>query len=299
MKLRSKLFYIYLIFLVIYTGFTLLPTPDPAILALYSLSALELRLLDITIIALLAGIWFAGFYGYTKLHDYGYAIRKDKDGKHINKITTGVLFLVLWLPVSSTVSAILNYIAMKHVGLLSAVKILENYINLILPLVGFIFIGIGARGLSELVRRRPTYIATHLIAIVFVYIGLVYYRLVATTYHRADVYHMSIWLILTTIVAPYIYMWLIGMLATYEIYSYWRSVAGIVYRRSWNLLALGLGWLVVMSIAFQYLTTLSARLNALPLYWLLAIVYSLLLVLAISFVLIALGARKLQRIEEV
>ncbi len=248
---------------------------------------------------MLAGIWFAGFYGYAKLQDYARLIRQDKDGQHVSKLTRGVFFLVMWLPVSSVASAILNYIAIKHHGLLAAVKIIENYINLLLPLVGFIFIGIGARGLSELAQHRPTYRSANIMVIALVYIGLIYYRLVATTYHRADVYHMPIWLILTTIVGPYVYMWFIGMLATYEIYRYRRKVAGVVYRKSWNLLALGLGWLVVMSIGFQYLTTLSARLNGLSLYWLLAIVYSVLLVLAISFVLIALGARKLQKIEEV
>lgn len=299
MKIRSKLFYIYLLSLILYTGFTLLPAPDPTAMALYDLNALDVRLIDITIILLQAIIWFAGFYGYAKLHDYAYLIKKDRDGRYISKIAKGVLFLVMWLPVSSVVSAILNYISLRHAGLLPAAKIVENYVSLVFPLLGFSYIGIGARGLSELVRRRPTYRAANILIILFIYIGLVYYHLVATTFHRSQVYHMSIWPILVTIVAPYLYMWFVGMLATFEIYLYRRSVEGIVYRQSWNLLALGLAWLILMSIAVQYLTTLSAHLSGLSLYWLLVIIYSLLLVLAISFIFIALGARKLRKIEEV
>jgi hypothetical protein len=207
--------------------------------------------------------------------------------------------MVIWLPINSVTSAVLNYISSHHLGFVPAAAIIENYVNLALPFAGIILISLGARGLSEMVKQRPTYRATSILAAFLIYIGLVYYRLVATTAHRASIYHMSIWLVLLTIVAPYIYMWFMGMLATYEIFNYRQKVAGIVYRKSWGLLAFGIGWLVVLSIGVQYLTTLSARLMHLSIYWILVIVYSLLLVYSVGFVLIALGARKLQKIEEV
>lgn len=55
----------------------------------------------------------------------------------------------------------------------------------------------------------------------------------------------------------------------------------------------------MMSISVQSLTTLTPHLVHLSIYWTLAIIYSLLLVLSVGFVLIAIGARQLQRIEEV
>jgi len=299
MQLRSKLFYSYLFFLIIYSGFTLLPAPSKIILTQYHLSATGLRLIDVTIIVLLAVIWYAGFYGYGKLRQYAQLIGKDRDGKHVVMLTRGIFLMVMWLPINSTVSAILNYIAHRHLGFVPAAAIIENYVNLVLPLAGVILISLGARGLSEIVKQRPTYRAISILAAVLIYTGLVYYRLVATTAHRSSIYHMSIWLILLTLVAPYIYMWFMGLLATYEILNYRLKVAGIVYRKSWGMLAFGIGWLVVTSIGVQYLTTLSARLMHLSIYWILVIVYSLLLVYSVGFVLIALGARKLQKIEEV
>jgi hypothetical protein len=298
-KLRSRLFYSYIFFLIIYSGFILLPAPAPATLLQYHVSALGLRLLDLTIILILAGIWFAGFYGYAKLQMYTGLIRGGKDGKQVTKLTKGIFLLVMWLPVSSVISAILNYLAVKRPGLLPAVAIINIYVNLLFPFLGFFIISQGARGLSELVRQRPTFRASNALAVIVIYIGLVYYRLVATTDHRTAIYHMPIWLILIAVVAPYVYMWSIGLLAAYEVYLYRQKVAGIVYRKSWSLLALGLCWLIVVSIGFQYLTTLSARLGHLSIYWLLVIVYSLLLVLSVGFVLVALGARNLQKIEEV
>lgn len=299
MKLRSKLFYSYLFFLIVYSGFVLLPAPAPATLLQYHVSPLGLRIIDVTIILILAGIWFAGFYGYGKLQTYTRLIRGSKDGKRVAKLTRGIFLLVMWLPVSSTTAAVLNYIAVKRPGLLPQVSIINIYVNLLLPLLGFFIISKGAWGLSEMVRHRPTFRTSNILAIFVIYIGLIYYRLVVTTAHRNDIYHMSIWLILITVVAPYIYMWFIGLLAAYNIDLYRQKVAGIVYRKSWRLLSLGLCWLIVVSIAFQYLTTLTARLSHLSIYWLLAIVYSLLLVLSAGFVLVALGARNLQKIEEV
>jgi len=299
MNVRSKLFFGYLFALIIYAGFTLLPAPSPITLAQYHLSALELRLIDVTIIILLAGIWFAGFYGYAKLRTYSQLIRGSKDGKPVAWLTHGILLLALWLPISMVISAILNYISLRHLSLLPATTIIDNYIGLLFPLAAFLFISKGARGLTDLARQRPNFWALHVVAIVLVYIGLIDAHLVAATSNRDAVYHLSIWLILTTLVAPYIYMWLIGLIATYELYRYRLKAQGIVYRSSWTLLSLGMGWLIVLSIALQYLTTITSRLSSLSIYWLLIIIYSVLLVLSVGFILIAAGARKLQKIEEV
>ncbi len=299
MKIRSKLFYSYLLFLIVYSGFILLPAPSPIILLQYHVSTLALRIIYITIIILLAAIWFAGFYGYAKLRNYTLLIKDDADGEQVAKLLKGIFLLVMWLPVTSVISAVFNYIASKHTGLLPAATIIENYISLLFPLVGFILISLGARGLSQIVRWRPTFNEANVLAVLLIYIGLIYFHLVASTPNRDTVYHMSVWLILTTLVAPYLFMWYLGFMATFGIYHYHQKVKGAVYKKSWSLLALGLGWLILMSIVFQYLTSLSARLSHLSIYWIVAILYSLLLVLSVGFVLIAIGTRKLQRIEEV
>jgi hypothetical protein len=295
----SKLFYSYIIFLAIYTGFALIPAPLPATLALYDVSATGLRLIYVTIILLLAVIWFAGFYGYAKLNDYNKMIDGNKDGHEVDKLTKGLFLIVMWLPVSQVISIVTNYFALRHPGWLPTVTVINNYIGLIIPLVGFVYIGMGARGLSTMVKHRPSYPATNVLAILIIYIGLIYLRLVATTQNRDMVYHMSMWLIILTLAAPYVYMWAVGLVAAYEIYLYHQKVAGVVYKKSWSLLAAGLGWLIVMSVVVQYLTTLNARLAHLSIYWLLVIIYSLLLVMSVGFILVALGARKLQKIEEV
>ena len=299
MKLKSKLFYCYIFFLVAYSCFTLLPSPLPATLSQYHVSVLGLRIIDVTLILLLAAIWYAGFYGYAKLYEYAQLIKDNKDGEQVLIISKGVLLLVMWLPISSTISAIFNFVTIKHMGFMPAAKIIENYVGLILPLAGFVYISMGARKLSELVNQRPSYIATNVLALFLTFIGIIYVHLVATTQNRNLIYHMPLWLIQITIVAPYIYMWFMGLLAVYEIYQYRQKVKGILYKRSWGLMSLGLGSLIVVTIGLQYLTTLSSHLIKLSIYGILAIIYALLVMIAVGFVLIAGGTRKLQRIEEV
>ncbi|HET7059880.1 MAG TPA: hypothetical protein VFH99_00980 [Candidatus Saccharimonadales bacterium] len=299
MKLKSRLFYGYILSLVLYSAIVLIPKPSPTILMQYHITAGRLRVIDITIILVLAAIWFAGFYGYGKFRDYAKTIRNTKDGKHIKQLSTGLLLLVLWLPVSSIISSALNYIALRHPAWLHATTIINHYVSVILPLAAYVFISLGARGLSRLARQRPSFWATNIISILLIYTGIVYIRLVASTHHRGLLYQMSIWPIFLTLVAPYIYMWSIGAMAAYELFLYSRKSPGFIYRKSWRLLAFGFGWLIITSIAFQYLTSLTARLQHLSLYTLLVIVYALLALLSIGFVLIAFGTRKLQKIEEV
>jgi hypothetical protein len=66
-----------------------------------------------------------------------------------------------------------------------------------------------------------------------------------------------------------------------------------------NLLAKGIGGVILISILIQFLTTASARLNRLNLTPLLIIVYCLLLLYGIAYGFIAVGAKRLKRIEEV
>jgi hypothetical protein len=206
-KLSYRLLCSYLFFVIVYAVLVLLPSPQPAVLKRYGVSVTGLRLIDLSIIIILAVIWFTGFYGYTKLYKYSKLIRKDKDGQHVYTITQGILLLALWLPISSTLSALLDYIAGKQSSLISAATVVFNYIDLIVPLVGFILIGKGAHCLSTLVRKRTiyNYKLTLLLAALLAYIGIVYMHLIVSSSQRRLIYHLSFWLLSLTIVAPYIF----------------------------------------------------------------------------------------------
>jgi hypothetical protein len=300
MRFKSKVIYLYLVLIFIYAAGTLLLPPAKDTLQKYHLTLLHLRLVSLTIIILYGAIWLCAFYGFYKLSNYAHLIRKNKDGKPISKLTIGIGLLALWLPAVAIFSLYSNYFAQNHAGWLPAVTIAQNYLSLIMPLAGFIFISIGSCELSGLVKKLPTVRATNIIVLLVVIAGVIYTYLITSTHNRLNsTYHMPLGLVIATFVVPYIFMWYLGIKSFYEIYLYKTKVAGIIYRKAWTLLSLGLGWLIAVSISLQYLTTISQRLSRLSLNSILIIVYILLLAMAIGYVLIALGAKNLKRIEEV
>lgn len=303
---KNYILYSYIVLVLLYFGIIFLTPPAAATLHRYHLTATTLRLLDVTIALPLAFIWYMALYGYARLKSYSQLIKTSKDGRQIVKITQGLMVLALGLPLSAVISAILKYIADNHAQLTGLSSVISNYVNLLFPLIAFVIISGGTRGLSELVKARPTARATHALILGFVVIGVGYCYFVLAAVRTPSlahtdntVYHLPVWAVLLTLVVPYLYMWFIGLFSAYQIYLYNHKVAGVLYRRSWTLLAAGVGSVILTSIVLQYLTSLSDRLNRLSLGAVLLVVYILLLLLALSYGVVALGAKKLQQIEEI
>lgn len=108
MKTKSKIFYLYAALVIIYIATALFIPPAPGMLHKYHISLLTLRLLDIALDIPYALIWFAGFYAFVKLRNYSSSIKHSKDGKHVLTIAYGVLLLVLWPPLASTLGNIFS-----------------------------------------------------------------------------------------------------------------------------------------------------------------------------------------------
>ncbi len=302
-----QLLYIYALAVLVYLTLVFTTKPTKLILKTFGITELKYWVIVVTAEVLLAIVWAIAYYGYYYLSRYASTIKaSSKEGKPINRLTLGVGVLVFQLPITSLVSEILNKWAAHDHRLLPATTIISHYVEVGLPLIAFILISIGARGLTERVKQRPSQKATHLLAILFIIIGALYTYLIfkgvpnSLTNYRFDlaVYDLPNWLILTTLVMPYIYTCFLGLLAAYEIYLYACKSPGIIYRRSFLLLAVGLGWTLSLSVATQYITILT-RITLFRLSALLFIIYILLILLAVGYILIAWGAKKLQRIEEV
>jgi hypothetical protein len=208
--------------------------------------------------------------------------------------------LAYWLPITTTISTISDYFVDNHASYTAPIGIFHNYLTLLLPLVGFIYISIGARKLSELTKHRMSLRDINILVITLALIAVTYTFLMVTTNNQLrDSYHMPQSVMLLTVALPYIYMWSIGLLAVYEIHHYQMNAPGVVYRKSWRMLALGLGSIITVTIFLQYLITISEKLTKLSLSRILLLVYALLIMIAISYILIAIGVRTLKRIEEV
>jgi hypothetical protein len=298
MNIRSRLFYAYILLVIIYAATVLIFVPD-GVAQRYDLSPLEYRLLTLTIVVPLSLIWFAAFYGYGKLRAYTKLIRSTADGRHTSQIAHGIMVLAFGLPISTIASTISNRLSESSPALASAAIITENYLSLLIPLIAFSFISVGARGLSDLAKQRPSQRAINILAGLFIAIGVMYCYVALTSGDLQGVYHLPDWLIVSTIIGPYLYVWYLGLLSAYEIYLYSQTAPGLLYRRTWGMLAKGIAAILLMSIVVQYTVTLTTQFASMRLRSLLIIVYVLLALLSVGYVLVAIGARRLRKIEEV
>jgi hypothetical protein len=299
MKVKSKIFYCYVVFVTTYLLLTLLPAPDPATLTKYHLGSTRLRLLDLTLVIPIILIWLAAFYGYVKMQTYTRLIGTQKDGQAIAWLTKGLLVLAVGLPLNSIVSSTLTLIARSEPGFTNAAAILNNYLGMLYPLLAFVCISFGARALNDLNRSKLSLLSLYSVTLLTIVLGVGFCDLIARAHANIrTTYHLTYSLVMFTFAIPCMFMWFLGFMAGTELFQYSRKVAGIVYRHAWSRLATGLVVIIVTDIAIQYLSTLSAWTTALSLGGILLLLYVLLLALAIGYIVVALGAKKLTKIEE-
>jgi hypothetical protein len=114
------------------------------------------------------------------------------------------------------------------------------------------------------------------------------------------IFYLPSWLILFTIIVPYVLLWSIGLLSVIQVGLYNYHVKGIIYRKALIQLTAGLGIVLLCYVVIEYLSTLTSGLLKVDDFgWLLAIVYAFLLLLGVGYLLIALGSGRLKRIEDV
>lgn len=297
--MKPRVLILLAVFVLVYALLMMVPHPPQSTLDKYNLTATSARLLNLTIIIPLAILWFTAFYGFVKLDAYQRLIGYAKDGMQVAKLRNGILILALTLPLTSILNQVLDLWTISNPAAEATSTIIHNYVGIFFPLLAFIYIGRGAYGLAALTRKRTSYQMLNLIFLLALALGFTYVYLIARAPGSiADNYHLSLALFLFTIILPYTYVWFLGLYAAYQIYLYSRNVKGLVYRQSWRLLSFGLVAIIIFSILLQYLGTLSEQLQGLSLNWILLIVYLLLFLWAISYVLVALGAKRLMKIEE-
>lgn len=298
---KRRYWYFFLGSIVAYVAIAFSTPPDPEVLERYDISAGAARLVNLTVIGPLVAIWFAAFYGFTKLKEYAYAVRNSKEGPSFNTLSNGLMISVLSFPLNSAISAALGYLAQRNPDLLPATTIIRNYLALAFSLAAFYLIGKGAVGLAKLVRKRSIAFNSDLWTLAYIVISCVFTWLIIS--HHTDgpnsTYFIPDWLTVLTIAIPYLYAWYCGSLATYCIYYYHKNVKGTLYKSALVYFSVGIGAVISTSVFIQVVIIFSERLNRLNLTPVLLILYFLVLLYAIGYGFIAQGAKRLKTLEEV
>lgn len=290
----------FVILFVIACVLSLLLSPDPQTLATFHISKKTYHIVIIFVLLPEAVIWYATFYALAKLQEYTRYLKKSKECTAFYKITTGMGVLAFGLIISSIISLILNEITAQHSGFREAAAIINHYIAMLVPVVAFTYINSGAHLLMRFVKNGDNLWRIRVFIIIFIVIGVLFARTALRT--RAvgtNPYYLGAYPLMLTVIVPYMYAWFEGLSAAYNLQVYSTNVKGVLYAKALQLLAAGLAITIAGFIAVQFITSTVGAKNSEPLGFVLIIIYALLAILLGGLGTIALGTKKLKRIEEV
>lgn len=294
---------VFVALVLLYVGLVFALPPNPQTLERYELSVAQARLLNLTVVIPLVIIWLTALYGFVTLRRYANSVAETKEGPSFKYLSFGLMVLAFSLPINSLSSLLVRHTSTNNPDLLVPLTIVRNHLVLILSLVAFWILVVGARALAKtLVSKSFPYIprgfASGLIILAVIYTWLITARPLNQGLEERS-YYLPTGLLIFTLVIPYLLAWKAGLLTTYYLYSYHKKVKGIIFKSAFKDLAVGLGIVVLVAILIQLITTSSAQLNRLNLTPLLGIVYGLLILYAVGYGFVARGAKKLKKFEDI
>ena len=308
MKKFNKHYLMLALLIFVYAAFIIqVPLGSNGAIERYKLQDSQARLLSLTIVIPYAVIWYTAFFGFVKVKQYAYLVGKGKDGKALRIISDGLMLLAFSLPLNALASTIRNYINTEYPSLTPTTTIIYTYFSLALTLAGVWLVSHGARKLAGTLEKKPyslnqTFIASAFTAFCIFYTYVTLNdpaRETGRGLSQTSSYYLPDFLVLSTIVVPYIILWYLGFRAAYHIQLYRKNAPGVLYKKALGYLAAGIAFVVVSLMILRLTTSMSTFLSDLSLQYLLAFVYLLLVIIGVGYGLIASGAKRLKKIEEV
>ncbi len=302
--MRSRTYVLlFIVLLLIYVCLTFGLPADPETLRRYNLTETKVRLINLTIVVPLVLIWLTALYGFISLNKYAQAVSETKEGRAFRFLALGLMVLAFTLPLNSIIASAVRYISTNHTNLLIPATVTRNHLTVLFSLIAFLLLVTGAIALIKTVGQKTIPNAPSIFTIGLISLSAFYgWVITAKPLNQgADerMYYLPSWLLIVTIVIPYLIAWRAGLLTTYYLYCFHKNVKGIIYRSAFKDLARGIGVVVFVSILIQLITTSAAQLSRLNLTPILALVYVLLILYAVGFGFVARGAKNLKKLEEV
>lgn len=301
---KSNQFIIFLLITLTYVCTTLLLPADPATLQKYHLTQNQAIWINLSVIMPLVVVWLSAFYGYITFHAYAESIKDSIDGKALHKLSTGLMVLAFSLPTLALIGTAFSHFAAGHPDNLRVVVVLRHLFVVGLPLAAFIIISNSTELLVKQIKRRTSFLQNHSLLSLTVIIASslfcgVIVALMDDNAAPKNIYSFPVWAVILLLVVPYLYLWYRGLSAVYNLYFYRKYVKGHLYKKSFGYLAFGLGTVIVLAVLIQLATVLTPQLQRLHFTPLLFMVYTLVVLYALGYGMIAAGAKKLTKIEEV
>jgi hypothetical protein len=298
MRLRLTPMTWFVILTLVTIGLALGLPSDPQAIARLHTSEVAYRFAVAAVLIPYVLIWYTSFYAFAKLQEYSRLIKGTKDGAAFHKIAVGMGVLAFSLVVPTMLSLTINSIAAHNPSLKPAAVIIHNYMGLFPGMVAFLLLCNGSRMLLHTTKEGVSKLDIRWHAPWFLLLSVAFSHLAIENFYRGNPYHLTLWLLVVSFIVPFLYGWMVGLLSAYHLYWYAKTVKGMLYRQAVRWFAYGIIVTVFASIAIQFINvTLGQRIDQ-SLSSLLLAEYVLLIIVAAGLILMALGTKKLKRIEE-
>lgn len=272
--------------------------------AKYNLTASQTNLLQLTIVVPILAIWLVAAYGVTRFRRYAQMIKDSPDGAAASTISSGLVLLIVYLLFSTLISSLAPYAA--GTSWANFAVILKNQLPILIALSAFSLTYWGSYKLVSL-GGEPSWSKMRIIlflipycvfAVLFTWVFYLNPDLHGIAPNGLPAFVLDSQALLFTYVIPYLIIWFLGCLTALNIRRYSLNVKGTIYRSAFFNLVIGIISVVLFTIMLQLFSAASATLNNLNLASILLLVYIIIILDAVGYAFIALGAKKLSQIEE-
>ena len=294
----------YVAMLMAYPLLTLLLPANSKTAARYQLTDMQYHSLLILVLLPLIAAWAITYYSYRQLDHYADGLKDNAEAEQFHDISRGLRVLAWGLPIISIVSTILNSIVDQFNSVFPANLIIPAYLSVIMSLVAFLAISRGVHDIAQRARLRVAHTSLR-----WIVLGIVSFTLFVCYFvgqnlsggagNAFNSYYVANWLVWATIILPFLFAWTLGFFAAAQLIAVARNTAGIIYQQALQLLASGLLLCMLAMTALQCFRAITPRTGFLTLGATLLTTYLIYAVHALGCVILANGAKKLKRIEDV
>lgn len=282
----------------------ILPTNQKA-LATYHLTEVQYQYLLLIIKVPLIAAWSIAFYSYRRLREYASQIKDAPEGNDYAAIATGTGWLAWGFALPPVAGTFLSQIAQSHPSFTAVAVSFNSYMYLLVTVVALSFISTGIHKLARrssvnFEMRQIRYIVAVLVALSVAFCSLIASRLHGTSLGDSfNAFYLPNIIVWTTIVIPYLYAWCLGIIGAFELIIFARQTTGIIYKQALRYLAIGLVIIIMSMISLQYFRAFIPRTGNLAINGALIMAYVIYASNAIGSVLLAIGVKRLKRIEDI
>jgi hypothetical protein len=271
----------------------------------YKVSSIDYNAASLVVAVPSIIVWFVAFLGYTKLRSYALLISTTNEGPHFDRLATGTAWLAWSLPLMSIFNRLSDGIAHRAISFHATSIILNNYFDMVLSLISFAIIGSAVHGIIMSNKRELKATKAKMIMTIFILLGISYcfltlkafnLRSISSTYNP---YYLPAWLMIISVIIPYMYAWFVGLLAAYQLTLSAKNTKGILYRRALFYIVGGLIAIILSAIAVQYLDGVIPSNGHFVLNYKSFAVIAIRVIGGLGFITLAIGANRLKKIEEV